>query len=87
MRIELPESPKLPLPGVLGGNHHMGSTRMSRDPSTGVVDPDCRIHGLDNFFIAGSSVFPTSGFANPTYTIVALALRLSDHIRKRLEAI
>ena len=67
-----------------GGNHHMGTTRMSRDPKTGVVDEDCRVHGVANLYIAGSSVFPTSGFANPTLTIVALALRLADHIRSRM---
>ena len=69
---------------LIGGNHHMGTTRMSNGVSTGVVDSDCRIHGVDNLYIAGSSVFPTSGFANPTLTIVALALRLSDHLRARL---
>jgi choline dehydrogenase-like flavoprotein len=62
------------------GAHHMGTTRMSADPGQGVVDPDCRIHGLDNGFVAGSSVFPTYGWANPLLTIIALALRLSDHL-------
>lgn len=64
--------------------HHMGTTRMSDDPKTGVVDADCRVHGIDNFYIAGSSVFPTSGYANPTLTIVALALRLTDHLKQKL---
>ena len=64
----------------LGGNHHIGTTRMADDPSKGVVDADCRVFGIDNLFIAGSSVFPTSGSANPTLTIVALALRLASHI-------
>jgi choline dehydrogenase-like flavoprotein len=64
-----------------GGKHHMGTTRMHADPSQGVVGPDCRVHGLDNLFIAGSSVFPTGGYVNPTLTIVALALRLADHLR------
>ncbi|MCF7992277.1 MAG: GMC family oxidoreductase [Thiohalocapsa sp.] len=63
-----------------GGCHHMGTTRMSRTPAAGVVDTDCRVHGVDNLYIAGSSVFPTSGYANPTLTIVALALRLADHL-------
>lgn len=60
--------------------HHMGTTRMSDDPRQGVVDRDCRVHGLANLYIAGSSVFPTSGYANPTLTIVALAARLADHL-------
>jgi choline dehydrogenase-like flavoprotein len=61
--------------------HHMGSTRMHADSRQGVVDADCRVHGVANLFVAGSSVFPTSGIAPPTLTIVALALRLADHIR------
>ena len=64
----------------LGGNHHIGTTRMADHPSKGVVDADCKVFGLDNLFIAGSSVFTTSGCANPTLTIVALALRLANHI-------
>jgi choline dehydrogenase-like flavoprotein len=62
--------------------HHMGSTRMHADPAQGVVDRNCRVHGVSNLFIAGSSVFPTGGTAAPTLTIVALALRLADHIRQ-----
>ena len=64
--------------------HHMGTTRMHTDPRHGVVNADCRIHGLENFYIAGSSVFPTSSCVNPTLTIVALAIRLADHLKKRL---
>ncbi len=64
----------------VGGNHHMGTTRMGEDPSTGVVDRHCRLFGTNNLFMAGSSVFPTSGHANPTFTIVQLSLRLADHI-------
>ena len=66
--------------------HHMGTTRMASGPREGVVDADCRVHGSDNLFIAGSSVFPTTGNANPTLTIVALALRLSDHLQAQLHA-
>lgn len=66
-----------------GGRHHMGATRMHTDPKRGVVDADGRVHGLANLFVAGSSVFPTSGSANPTLTIVALALRLADHLKAR----
>ena len=61
--------------------HHIGTTRMSNDPRTGVVDRDCRVHGLANLYVAGASVFPTTGIVNPTYTIVALAIRLADQIR------
>lgn len=67
------------------GRHHMGTTRMSATPADGVVDRDCRIHGLRNLYVAGSSVFPTYGYAQPTYTIVALALRLAAHLKARLE--
>ncbi len=62
--------------------HHMGTTRMGNDPKLSVVDPDCRVHGLANLYVAGSSVFPTSGTAGPTLTIVALAIRLADHLRR-----
>ena len=66
---------------VLGGGHIMGTTRMGTDRSNSVVDRNCRVHGYRNFFIAGSSVFPTGGYANPTLTIVALASRLAREIR------
>ena len=68
-----------------GGYHHMGTTRMSASPRTGVVDADCRVHGIDNLYVAGSSVFPTSGWANPTLTIAALAVRLGEHLAVRKE--
>ena len=64
--------------------HHLGTTRMSSGPASGVVDADCRIHGVRNVYVASGSVFPTSGFANPTLTIVALALRLADHLKARI---
>lgn len=60
--------------------HHMGTTRMSDDPATGVVDANCRVHGVENLYVAGSSVFATCGHNNPTLTIVALSLRLADHL-------
>lgn len=66
---------------ISGGPHHMGTTRMSADPRHGVVDANCRVHSVDNLFIAGSSVFSTGGWANPTFTLVGLALRLADHLR------
>lgn len=63
--------------------HHMGTTRMSADPKLGVVDSNCRVHTVDNLYVAGSSTFSTSGYMNPTLTIVALALRLGDHLVAR----
>jgi choline dehydrogenase-like flavoprotein len=67
-----------------GGWHHMGTTRMSEDPGTGVVDANCKVHGISNLFIAGDSIFATSAAPNPTLTIIAFALRLSDHIREEI---
>ncbi|HEV8196648.1 MAG TPA: GMC oxidoreductase [Gemmatimonadales bacterium] len=64
-------------------HHHSGTTRMAVDPRDGVVDADGRVHGVRNLFVAGASVFPTCGFANPTLTVVALALRLADHLKAR----
>ena len=61
-----------------GGGHFMGTTRMGTSHSNSVVDRDCRVHGYDNLFVAGSSVFSTGGYANPTLTILALSLRLAD---------
>jgi len=73
--------PSLEEPTFTDASHHMGTTRMSTDPRQGVVDVNCRVHGVQNIYVAGSSVFPSAGHANPTLTIVALALRLA----KRLE--
>ena len=66
---------------ISGGSHHMGTTRMNSNSKMGVVNENCRVHGVCNLYIAGSSVFPTTGYANPTLTIVALAVRLADHIK------
>ena len=63
--------------------HHLGTTRMSTDPRSGVVDPDCRVHSICNLYVSGGSVFPTSGHANPTLTIIALALRLADYLKSQ----
>jgi choline dehydrogenase-like flavoprotein len=65
-------------------HHHMGTTRMHVDPKKGVVNANCQIHGVSNLFIAGSSVFPTSSSATPTLTIIALAVRLADHIKGKM---
>ena len=70
---------------MFGDQHHMGTTRMHRDPSLGVVNQNCRVHGVANLYVAGSSVFPTAGAANPTLTITALALRLANHLKAALK--
>lgn len=62
-------------------SHYIGTTRMADDPREGVTDRNCAVHGMQNLYVAGSSVFPTAGQANPTLTIVALALRLADHLK------
>ncbi|MFA7317973.1 MAG: GMC family oxidoreductase [Sulfuricella sp.] len=83
LKITLPPvSEEWPL--IRGYGHHMGSTRMSFSYSNGVVDPNLKVHGLTNCYVASSSVFPTSGSANPTLTLVALCLRLSEEIKKAL---
>jgi choline dehydrogenase-like flavoprotein len=64
--------------------HHIGTTRMSPDPEHGVVDENSRIHGVRNLYVAGCSVFPTSGIANPTLTIIAMTMRLSDHLKRQM---
>ena len=67
------------------GWHHMGTTRMGTDPTTSVVDANCRVHGIDNLFVAGSGCFSTSAAPNPTLTVIALSLRTSDHVRGLVE--
>ena len=69
---------------IAGLYHHLGTTRMHVDPRHGVVDPSCRVHGVPGLHVTGGSVFPTSGAANPTLTIVALALRLADELKHEL---
>jgi choline dehydrogenase-like flavoprotein len=61
--------------------HHLGTTRMHDDPAKGVVDRNARVHGIDNLFVTGGSVFTTGGFANPTLTILALTFRLAAHLK------
>ena len=65
--------------------HTVGTTRMSDDPRTGVVDKTCQVHGVSGLYVAGASVFPTSGHANPTLMIVALAIRLADTIKRTID--
>ena len=73
----MPQAPS----SVLHSNHHLGTTRMSSTPNQGVVDADGRVYGLDNLYVAGGSVLPTSSWANPTWTVTALTLRLADYLR------
>ena len=68
----------------LAGHHHMGGTRMGTDVARSVVDANCKVHGMDNLYVGGSSVFATSGQCNPTTTITALAARLGDHLAHRM---
>ncbi len=70
--------------GTAGGWHHMGTTRMSDDPKKGVVTGNCQVHGINNLYVAGSGCYATSGAPNPTLTIVALSLRLSDYVKEKM---
>jgi choline dehydrogenase-like flavoprotein len=72
--------------GFLGGTHAMGTARMSSSPHTGVVDEDCRVHGVSNLFVASSAVFPTSGCNPPTLTIIALAVRIAETVINELRS-
>lgn len=65
-----------------GGWHHMGTTRMSADPKKGVVDANCKVHGMANLYVAGASCFVTAAAVNPTLTLIALSLRLADHVQE-----
>jgi choline dehydrogenase-like flavoprotein len=84
LRVEIDDDPQSWPDDLAGGWHHMGTTRMHDDPTRGVVNRDCQVHGIDNLYIAGSSVFTTAGSGTPTMTVVALALRLVDHLREQL---
>ena len=84
LRLDLKDDDTTWPDDLAGDQHHMGTARMHADPALGVVDADCRVHGLSNLYVASSAVFPTGGAANPTLTIVALALRLADHIKRQL---
>ena len=85
MRPWVLEKADAPWPSSVGGGwHHMGTTRMHPNPKQGVVNPDCQIHGIANLSVAGAAVFPTAGAANPTLTLVAMSLRLSDHLKSKL---
>ena len=64
--------------------HHLGTTRMSKDAKDGVVNKNLRTHDLNNLFVAGSSVWPCAGISNPTFTIIALSIRLADHLKSEM---
>lgn len=86
--IVLPEEQREKIAGACEaqGGHHIGTARMSAEARGGVVDGNCEVWGTKGLFVAGSAVFPTSGFANPTLTISALALRLADHLAATVPA-
>jgi choline dehydrogenase-like flavoprotein len=69
---------------LFGGYHQAGTTRMSALPEDGVVNRDLAVHGFDDLFVASSSTFPTSSQANSTFTLIAFALRLADHLASEL---
>jgi choline dehydrogenase-like flavoprotein len=86
-RLSIDMQDESPPSDLHGGWHHMGTTRMHTDPAKGVVDQNGRVHGMSNLFIAGPSVFPTGGYANPVLTIVALSIKLADHIKAMIRGI
>ena len=85
-RLQLAYDPDAGPEFIEWGYHHIGTTRMADDPRQGVVDRHCRLHVAANLYIAGSSVFPTGGSGTPTITLVAMALRLADHLRGKVFA-
>ncbi|KQP49958.1 FAD-dependent oxidoreductase [Pseudorhodoferax sp. Leaf274] len=81
-RVEAPPlTPERIRESVKGHFHHIGTTRMSARPEDGVVDRDCRVHGVGNLYVGGSSIFTTAGYSGPTMMIVAFALRLAEHLQ------
>ena len=83
-KLRLERRGQLPLLAQMSAHHPSGTTRMSSNPRQGVVDSHCKVHGVANLFVASSSVFPTSGYAPPTLTIMALAIRVSDKVKEEL---
>jgi choline dehydrogenase-like flavoprotein len=84
-RYEPPSHDAVCVKNQTGLHHMMGTTRMSKDPKNGVVDEHCCVHGIENLFIAGSAVFTTGGFANPTLTNLAISVRVADRVKKLLK--
>jgi choline dehydrogenase-like flavoprotein len=86
-RVDAPPlTPDMVRANAQGHYHHIGTTRMSARAADGVVDPNCRVHGVDNLYIGGSSIFTTAGYSGPTMMIVAFALRLAEHLRSTWSA-
>ena len=86
MRIEMGEEANDFLENAEGNGHHMGTARMDDDPARGVTDGNAKVHYTSNLYVAGSSLFPRCGWANPTLTIVATSIRLADHLKLRFRA-
>jgi choline dehydrogenase-like flavoprotein len=82
-RVDGPRRLDLAKQQATDGFHQMGTTRMGLSPTTSVVDANCRVHGIENLFVASTSVFPTSGQANPTFLGVAMAFRLGRFLSSR----
>jgi choline dehydrogenase-like flavoprotein/diketogulonate reductase-like aldo/keto reductase len=89
-KVEVPkgffEDDSLVISMCRDSNHHMGGARMSVAPDQGIIDPDLSVHGTENLYLCSSAVFPCSGFSNPTHTLLALAVRLADHLRDQSAA-
>ena len=83
-KLEIEMTNNTPPSDMHGGWHHMGTTRMHMDSRKGVVNENSKVHDISNLYIAGPSVFPTSGYANPVLTIAALTIRLADHIKEKM---
>lgn len=84
VKIVIPENGDGWLNRISPSHHPMGTTRMHSDPRQGVVDANCRVHGMANLYVASASVFPCSGAGSPTYTVVTLAIRLADHLKQQI---
>ena len=86
-RVKIALDDEGPWTSHIAGNHHhhIGTTRMHENPKYGVVDAECRVHGMSNLYIAGSSVYPTAGTGSVTLMLVALAIRLSDHLKNKFK--
>lgn len=84
--LEFPRRDGEPVVRQMSAHHPAGTTRMSASPRKGVVDAQCRVHGMSNLFVASASTFPTCGYGPPTLTIVAMAIRLADHLGVLLAA-
>jgi choline dehydrogenase-like flavoprotein len=82
-RFKLPDDPDELSGFVRDNGHHMGATRMASGSDSGVVDSDCKVFGIDNLYLGNCGVFPTSGCTNPTFTLIALCIRIADTLKER----